>query len=42
MHRSMNGFNELSIAGRVATPNDSGWDPDGIVANHALSLATAA
>ena len=26
MHRSMNGFNELSIAGRVATPADSDWD----------------
>ena len=26
MHRSMNGFNELSIAGRVATPGDSDWD----------------
>jgi FAD/FMN-containing dehydrogenase len=26
MHRSMNGFNELSIAGRVATPSDSDWD----------------
>src|SRR3954453_6793936 len=26
MHDSMNGFNELSIAGRVATPGDSDWD----------------
>ena len=26
MHRSMSGFSELSIAGRVATPGDSDWD----------------
>src|SRR3954454_11971908 len=26
MHRSMNGFNELSIAGRVVTSSDSDWD----------------